>query len=396
MTTDQWRLVSSSFVNRLGSGLYATISILYFTHVRHLDAELVGVGLTIAGAIGLLSGIPVGHLADRRGPRLVTIVTLLVQAATMASFLFVRNWQTFTALAALDMLAMSANNASRGALIARVGGDNPAAFRARLRSYVNLALLLGTGGAVVAIQIDTVAAYSALILFNAATFLLAAALLLRVPSYAPLPTTEKVTVLSVLKDRPYTVFAAMNGVLGFQYVVFLIVLPIWISAHTSAPRWNVALAFLLNAGLCIVLQVRLGSKVETLKDGGIALRRTGLLLLASCGLFALATGVSAWVATTLILAGVIVHSVGEVLSASAGFALGFGLAPDHRQGQYQGLLGLWFDIGQAVGPALTTYLCIGHGQVGWAVLALVFGTLGLLGPSVVRVAIRSRRDEIAV
>jgi hypothetical protein len=259
-----------------------------------------------------------------------------------------------------------------------------------------MAVLLGSGGAVIVIQIDTVTAYTALILFNVATFLVAAALLLRVSSYAPQPSTEKVRALSVLKDRTYTVFAAINGVLGFHYVVFSIILPIWISAHTNAPRWNVALAFLLNSTLCIVLQVRLGSKVKTLKDGGIAVRRTGLLLLVSCVLFALATGVPAWTATTLILAAVIVHSVGEVLHASAGFALGFGLAPDHRQGQYQGLLGLWFDLGQAVGPALLTYLCIGHGRTGWTVLALVFGTMGLLGPAVVRFAQRGSQDEVAV
>ncbi len=394
MTTHQWRLVASSFVNRLGSGLFAAASILYFTRVRHLDAGSIGLGLTIAGAIGLLSGVPVGHLADRRGPRLVTMVTLLAQAVTMAAFLFVRNWQTFTAVATVDLLAMSANNASRGALIAQVGGDNPAAFRARLRSFVNMAILLGSAGAVIAIQIDTTAAYTALILFNVATFILAAALLLRVPAYAPRRTAEEVKVLSVLKDRPYTVFAALNGALGFHYVVFTIVLPTWISRHTSAPRWNVALAFLLNAALCIVLQVRLGSKVKTLNDGGIALRRTGLLLLASCVLFALAAGVPAWAATALILMAVVMLSVGEVLHASAGFALGFGLAPGHHQGQYQGLLGLWFDLGQAVGPALLTYLCITHGLTGWTVLALVFGSLGLLGPAVVRIASRGRQDAV--
>jgi MFS family permease len=394
MTTNQRRLVLSSFVNRLGTGLFATTSILYFTRIRHLNPESIGIGLTIAGAIGLLSGIPVGHLADRRGPRLVTIVTLLIQAVTMTTFLFVRNWQTFTILATLDQLAMSANNACRGALIGRVGGDDAAAFRARLRGYVNMAMLLGSGGAVIVIQIDTVTAYTALILFNTATFLLAAALLLRVPSYMPQPNSEKVTAWSVLKDRQYTVFAAINGILGFHYVVFAIVLPIWISAHTSAPRWNVALAFLLNGALCIVLQVRLGSKVKTLNDGSIALRRTGLLLLVSCGLFALATGVSAWAATTLILVAVIVHSVGEVLHASAGFALGFGLAPDHRQGQYQGLLGMLFDLGQAVGPALLAYLCLSHGRTGWMVLALMFATLGLLGQPVVRVAIRGRQGKV--
>jgi hypothetical protein len=41
------------------------------------------------------------------------------------------------------------------------------------------------------------------------------------------------------------------------------VLPIWVGAHNGAPRWIVAVAFLFSTVLCIVLQVSLGSKVDS-------------------------------------------------------------------------------------------------------------------------------------
>ncbi|MFJ8495608.1 MFS transporter [Streptomyces sp. NPDC094038] len=391
MRDAQRALIRSSFVNRVGSGLFNATSTLYFTRVVHLPAAEVGAGLTIAGLVGLLAGVPVGHLADRYGPRLVTLLTLCIQAGTMASFVLVRSWAAFTLLATLDLLAASANNASRGALIARVGGDQPAVFRARLRNYVNLGLLLGTVGAAVAIQVGSRSAYTALILVNTASYLIGAMLLLRVPGYAPLPADGGTrNPLRALADRPFLAVSALNGAMGLQYQVVALLLPIWISSYTDAPRWTVAAVYGCNAALCIALQVRIGSTVETIRQGGHAFRRAGVVFLLSCPLMALAADVPRWEAVTLLLIAVCVHSVGEVLHSSAGFVLGFGLAPDHAQGQYQGLVGLGFDAGQAVAPAFLTGVCLALGQWGWLLLGALLAVLGLLGPPVAGWAGRSR------
>ena len=58
-----------TLVNTIGNGLLATAVVLYFTRVVGLSGAHVGVGLTIAGALGLLVGVPLGHVADRTGPR---------------------------------------------------------------------------------------------------------------------------------------------------------------------------------------------------------------------------------------------------------------------------------------------------------------------------------------
>ena len=73
-------------------------SALYFTQVVHLPTGLVGTGLAIAGVIGLLAGVPIGDLADRRGPRDVFAAALLVQAATMASFVLIHSFAVFLCL----------------------------------------------------------------------------------------------------------------------------------------------------------------------------------------------------------------------------------------------------------------------------------------------------------
>ena len=386
----QRALILSSFVNRVGNGLFNTAAVLYFTLVVHLPATQVGAGLTIAGLVGLLAGVPAGQLADRHGPRSIMLATLGVQTATMIAFIVVHTWAVFTLVATLDLLAASANNAARGALIARVGGERPAAFRARLRTFVNLGVVLGTLGAGVAVQIDTRAAYTALIVGNAASYLGCALLLLRVPEHRVLPGPAQRRRLEALADRPFVVFAALDGAMGLQYQAVSLLLPIWISVYTHAPHWTVAAVYAVNSGVCVLFQTRIGSAVETTSQGGRAFRRAGLFFLVSCPLMALTADVPAWVAPALLIVAVAVHSLGEVWQSSAGFSLGFGLAPEHAQGQYQGLLGLGFDTGQALAPVILTTVCLGLGQAGWLLLGAFLAALGLAGPPVATWAGRTR------
>ena len=51
-----------------------------------------------------------------------------------------------------------------------------------------------------------------------------------------------------------------------------------------------------------------------------------------------------------------------------------GLAPQERQGQYQGLAGMSFSLASILAPPLVAFLCIDWGRPGW----LVMGGLVLL------------------
>ncbi|MFI5645226.1 MFS transporter [Kitasatospora sp. NPDC051705] len=392
----QRALIVASFVSRVGNGLFNTAAVLYFTLVVHLPAAQVGVGLTVAGLVGLLAGVPAGNLADRYGPRTVWLTAVALQAATMAAFVLIHDWGTFTLIATLDRLAATAGGAAGGALVARAGGDHPAAFRAKLRTFVNLGVVTGTLGAAVAVSVGTRQAYTALILANAASFACAALIALRgVPNYRPLPRPEEHHHAAVLSDRPYLTFVALYGAMGLQYQTVSLLLPIWLSAHTDAPRWTVAAVNAVSSGVCVLLQSRIGSRVETPGQGGRALRLAGLLFLVSCPLMALTADVPVWVAPGLAVLAVVVHSLGEVWESSGGYALGFGLAPDHAQGQYQGFLGVGFNAGQALAPLVLTTAVLGLGQAGWLLLGVFFAALGAAGPPVAAWALRTRRPAPA-
>ena len=262
---------------------------------------------------------------------------------TTAGFLFIRDFAAFVAVATVDMLAMNANSAADGALLRRVGGEDggdATVFRSATHAITNVGIALGAVGCAVAVQVGTPDAYRALIAGNALTFLGAWAVSGRLPKYPPLPRPDDGPRWGALADRPFVAYAAHNALMSMQYFVMLTPLPLWMVTRTRAPGWTVGAVLLLNTFIVIAFQVRVGRNVTTIAQGGAALRRAGLLFLVSCGAIGFSACLPGWAALLLIAAAIAVHSVGELHHASGTFALDFGMAPEHAQGQYQGLAGL--------------------------------------------------------
>ena len=193
-----------------------------------------------------------------------------------------------------------------------------------------------------------------------------------------------------LADKPFVVYAALAGLMSMQYWVIIRPLPLWIADHTSAPRWIIPGLLIINTILVILFQVRVGKNVETIRQGGTALRRSGVIFLVSCSVIGLAAGVPAWVSLLLLVGAVAIHTIGELYYSAGSFAVGFGLPPEHAQGQYQGLAGLGMSAGAAASPVLMIGVVLSLGRIGWVGLGVLFALLGLAAPAVVRWAERTR------
>jgi len=380
----------TTLVNTFGFGLILTSLVLYFTRVVHLSSVQVGLGLTVSSVIGLAAGVPIGALADRHGPRAVVRMTYLVQFLSGLGYLFIRDFAAFVVVATVDMLAMNANGAADGALLRRVGGEDAAVFRSVSHAITNVGVSVGAVGCAIAVQIGTPDAYRGLILANALTFLAAWAVSARLPKYEPLPAPDDGPRWVVLSDRAFVGYAAHNAAMSMQYFVMLLPLPLWIIGHTHAPGWSVGALLLLNTFIVIAFQVRVGRNVTTIRQGGAALRRAGLLFMVSCCAIGFAAGLAGWAALLLIGAAIAVHSAGELNHAAGTFTLDFGLAPAHAQGQYQGVAGLGLGAGGAAAPTFMIGLCLTFGTAGWAGLGAFFGLLGLTAPAIARWGERTR------
>lgn len=390
------RLAWATLVNTTGNGIYLTGGALFLTRSAGIPAAQVGLGLTIAGIVSLAGGVVVGDHADRRGAREVYIVALLVEAVAMVGFAFTRNLLTFVIAAAVGGIGDVGAGSSKGALVALIGGDvGRVALRAQLRAITNVGVSAGALIAGIVLAIDARDAYVGMMLLDALTYVAAAVLVARVPSYpptrAPLANAEDDGDRWVaVHDRPYLATTAVNAVLHLNYAILTIGLPLWVSQHTAAPRWLVAPLILINTVMIVVLQVRASQGVATPEVAARALRRAGVVFAVAWVLFGLAGETGAVLAVALLVAGCLVHATAELWQAAGSFELSFSLARADAQGQYQGVFGMGNGLADAVAPLLATGVCVAGGLAGWAGVGLLLAATGALAPVTVRWAQATR------
>ena len=384
-------LAAATVVTTLGSGLYLAGSMLFFTRVVGLGVVDVGTGLGIAMFVGVLSGVPLGQLADRYGPRGLYVGTQLLQAGAMFLFPFARTFPEFLAIVTMAAVGQRGGLAVSGALIARISApQDRTRVRAYLRAVINLGMAVGVAAAGIALQVNSAGAYTTLILVNGVSFLLAAGLLLAIAPLDPVPAPPDTRRLAALRDRPYLALAVTSGILAFQYDVISLVLPLWLVSHTAAHRWWLSVLLVVNTGIVVLLQVRAARGVAGARSGAAALRRAGLLFLAGCVVVGASHGLPVYAAECLLLLGVLIFSFGEIGMAAGSFEVGYGLAPEHAQGQYQGAFNLAVGLVRAASPIVLSTLCLRLGQPGWLLLGAVFGLTGVAAGPLAAWAIRTR------
>ncbi|MFD4539680.1 MFS transporter [Streptomyces bauhiniae] len=392
-------LALAQLTNSVGDGAYYVCSVLYFSRVIGLSPTRIGAALTIGWALGAVVGVPLGHLADRRGPRGIAILMSLATGVAIASLLFVRTYPAFLAAVCLYTCCQCGLAAARQALLA--GLVEPARrteTRAYLQSTVNAGLALGAALGGIALQLDNEAAYLSALAMDAVTFLLAAWVLGRLPApdkQLPSPGRPAGRALTVLRDRPYALVSLLNMVMLLYMPLLSVVLPLWIVQRTGAPGWTVSALLVLNTLTVVLFQVRMAARVTGLRSAARAVRQAGVVLLLACVCFAVsAAGTSAWLPVLVLLLAACVQVFGEMLLGSGSWEIGFALAPADKQGQYQGFYGAGTAVARLIGPLLLTTLILSWGTGGWLVVGALFLGAGLAMEPAVRWAQARRPAEM--
>jgi MFS family permease len=364
-------LSAMTLVNTIGNGLLVTSVVLFFTREVGLSGGQVGLGLTIAGACGLLAGVPAGHLGDRRGPREVLGALMVAQGVATLSYVFVSSFAAFVVTASVVVTLMQAGSAVKQGLIAQVlPPRDRVRARAFLRAVTNAGFAVGSAVAGIGILVDTRGAYEALIAGDALTFVLAAALLAGVPHVAPQPRRAEGPQLIVLRDRPYVAVTALVAVLSLHASLLEVGLPLWI-AHTEAPKVMVSVIFVINCLLVVAFSVRFAQGSDTVEGAARAAVRAALLLAVSCVVFVFAHGPGAIAASVILVVAAVIQVAGEMAQSASGWGLAYGLAPEDAQGQYQGLSSTALALSTTVGPLLMAGV-VAAGTLGWLAYGAVF------------------------
>ncbi|MBF5031024.1 MULTISPECIES: MFS transporter [unclassified Micromonospora] len=394
-------LAYATLVNTVGAGLWLAGGALYLTRDVGLSATSVGAGLTVAGLVGLSASVPLGALADRWDPRTLRAVLQVGQAVAALAYLLVGSFPAFLAVAVPEALLAAGNLAVRAALVAAVGGpDGRVHAFATLRAVANLGITVGTALAGIALAVDTHRAYQVLVVGNAATYLLSAALLMRLPPQPAGAGTRRTPGTrrgggrrrgGPLRDGRFLAVSGVSAVLSTHVTVLVLVVPLWTVDRAGAPPPVVSAVLLANTVLTVLLAVRLSRGAERAAPAARKLRRAGLVLAAATPLYAATAGLPVLPAVVLLLVATAVWTVGDLWHGAAGAGLAYDLAPPGAIGAYQGADGLLTGLAQALGRGLLTLLVLGGGPVGWLVLGGIFATAGLAAPALAGRAIANRR-----
>lgn len=392
-------LTLSTMAFALSSGVFYTVSALYFTRVIGLGATTVGLGLGIAGGVGVLAAYTAGWLSDRVGAHHVQAWATGLNGLAMLAYTLASDAVVFTLVACLAIGMRSASGSSKQAMLARwYTGPERVEVRARMRVVTNVFIGLGTVAAAAALLVDTPAAYRTAMLAVGVLLLLAALPLARLGRQVPELAARMVQRVateqaddeqgarrgaSPWRDRRYVAAVACNAVVAMHFGLQTVGVPLWV-ATTEAPTAMVAVLLVLNTVVVASLQVRASRGTHDVRYAGITVRRASWLLAAACVLYALAGYGNLAAACALLVVAALAHSLGEILGEAGGWGMAFELADPQHAGAYQGLSQTGYAVASMVAPALVTATAIEHGTVGWLGLAALFVAAGTAAAVVAR------------
>ncbi|MFG2844358.1 MFS transporter [Kitasatospora sp. NPDC048296] len=384
-------------VDRTGTGVWAAASVLYFTYVCGMDAGRLGLLLGV-GAVAGIAGSPLaGRAAERLPVRGLLIGCHLLRLGTMGLLLVVDHYAALLVVVALTCLAERGAKTLEMLFATRVAGERRSTYQALFRSVANAGYAVGAGIAAIGLAVGTTTAYRALIVANALSYVLAAAMIWRTeePGGRGLVTAaagsvdgaaagstaggpsagEPSAAPSPWRDRGYLLFVLLDLPMCLDDTILNVGLPLWLIHHTDAPHAVVPVFLTLNTVLVVLLQMRVSAWAERPRGATTAVGWYGVLLLATCVLIALSTGGGPWTATIALLAAAALVTLAELMRSVSSWELAVSLAPPRARASYLGVAGMSQSVQRSVGPMLLTGAVMVAGPIGW--LALGVASTGL-------------------
>ncbi|MFT9472801.1 MFS transporter [Streptomyces sp. 11-1-2] len=411
---DGRRMLTVTFVDRIGSGLWGATATLYFTYAAGLGTAEIGVLLAVSGSVGI-AGPPLGGLlADRVPLRPLLIIVQLVRAVASLALLTTTDLGLLLAITSVGSLGDRAASVLTKLYATRVAGPERVRYQAISRTAMNVGWAVGGLAAAAALTGGTVTVYRWLLVGDALSFLASALFTLgcaEPPSAAriaakstsapgepaasapgeptpdetapsesapsdPAPAPGRTTAPNPWRDRRYLTYTAGEAVLFLDDSVFKVGLPLWAVTATSAPHQLVPLLLVLNNVLVVLFQVpfaRFGATPHTARTSLWPL--AGAFLLGGAALAASTVG-APWLAAVMLVLAATAFTVAEMLHATISWELSVVLAPPTAQGAYLGVHGLAQAVQRSAGPLAVT-AAIAAGPLGW--LGLGAGLAAMCG-----------------
>jgi MFS family permease len=397
---DVWLLQVGGVANSFGNGVVLPFLVIYLHSVRGFGYGVAGLVIATSSAALLVAGFGSGPLIDRFGARAVLGTGLVMQAVGIGLFPLVHSpWQAFV-LIAIEGAGSAGFWPSQSTLIARLTPEERR-HAAYAQQRVTMNLGIGLGGLVGGLIAHTHDAHSFTVLFvvDALTFLAYAVVLFFVhdPGVADEERSESpASYRAVVGDRLFLGLWTLNFLfVAAGYSLFNLV-PAFAHQHAGVSLRQVGVAFAINTGLIVVLQLPVSHAIE----GRRRMRALALMPTLWIVAWLLADGGVYWfdatVAFVFVAVALAIFGLGECFHGPAHQALVADIAPDHLRGRYFAVHSLSWGLAGAVGPAVGGYLLAVAPFALWPLAAGVCGVAALGALALERrVPARYRRIPVA-
>lgn len=367
----------------LSGGLFLPLSLVYFTVLTDIPLPVLGAIMSASVLIGLPLPVVAGMLVDRWTAHPVVVAGLSLQAVAYAGFVVARDPIEVSLASSVmavgvrlfwsSVFTFLADHADTGATLSMEQ------WFGRLNAARTVGIVVGglITGAVISVQVES--AYLALAWAASGCTALAAILVLGVVRPRPRadrPAREETrTYASILRDRRFLRFLALNSVLALSTLFFGLSLPTVVRSGLAGPGWLSAALLVTNALLVAVFSTR-GAALATRTPKVRLLRRAALLWSGAFATMAVAVTLPLAVAAAVLLIGVALLSVAEILHAPSSAALVDELARGAR-GRYLAVFQYSFVVAELVGPIMFTALFGVAAALPFAVVAAACGLVAM-------------------
>ncbi|QFU91054.1 MFS transporter [Amycolatopsis sp. YIM 10] len=369
------RIAASALADSLGSGLFMSGAVVYFSLRLKLDTVAIGAGFAVAGVVALVLVTPLGALADRVGYARTLRVAHFARTAIYPLYPLAGDTAAFvailTAVTIADRVAAPVFQAMVGVA---VGDDRRSETMGYVRALRNAGFSLGALAASLALVIGTAQAYDAIPIGNAVSFALAGLLLGGIRNTRAPRTDRPKRQLVGVRPR-YLVLGLLNVVMLLHDTMLLLALPLFVLGHTTVPASVLPLMFALNTVLVVVLQRRLSRVAATMRGAARAELIAGWLLAATCLCLAAAALLPGAGAVVVLVVAVVLLTLGESLQVAGAWELSHSHAPEADRGRYLAAFSIGIGLQRSLGPVVVSAFAV-FGAVTWLPVAALFVLAG--------------------
>lgn len=341
-----WKILGIHFINTVLAGTFYFLS-YYFVHVLNYNIKIATLFISCYGLGSIVGGLIGGKFTDIYSPRLVSIISLILEG--LAFFLFLSFTSKALLIANMILFGVASNSFITSNYIWALNScENNESQKLKAINILNVISNLGLGLAAVLLGILNIIHFEVLFAFYGFIFLLLA-------GYLFLFTTDGRKNVMVRSQKNANINQAPNEVFIYLMLFSLFLVGIVISQmsstysiyiHANFSEYGLggfSFLFLINTLLVVSMQAPIGSLLlgkDNIKfvSYGALLVGLGMAILSFATFFA------------EVIAAIIIYTIGEIIFFSLSLLVCYENSPKEKRGQWTGIYRMTFAVSRVVGP----------------------------------------------